>query len=207
MNILDRLSSVRGERDNLADIALAEELAASKDLRAIRELVDHLTDRKRRLQSDCIKTLYELGEREPALIAPYVDDFAAQLTSKNPRMIWGAMCALNAATTAEPGAVYPHLSAIVKAAEGESVIARDHCVFILAKLCRSGYQRDCFPILLTMIRTAPINQLPSYCERAAEAANGQDRKKLVLLITKRLEEVEQRPKRARIEKVLKRLRK
>ena len=205
MTVIDRLSNSLGDRDHAADIALAEDIVRTKNVVAIRELVDHLPDKNRHLQSDCMKTLYEIGERVPELIAPYVDEFAAQLTSKNPRMIWGAMCALDGCASAEPDAVFPYLAKIVEAAEGESVVSRDHCVNILAKLSLAGHAQKCFPILLDIIRTAPINQLPSYCEKAAEAVMEKERATLACLIRIRLEDVEQRPKRVRMEKVLKKL--
>jgi len=69
MNVIDRLSSSLGDRDNVANIALAEDIVRSKDVNAIRELVEHLQDKDKRLSSDCIKTLYEIGERESKLIA------------------------------------------------------------------------------------------------------------------------------------------
>ncbi len=205
MSILERLSSSRGERGNVADIALAEELSQRPNTTAIRELVEHLNVRDRRLQSDCMKTLYEIGERAPELIAEYVKDFASHLASKNPRMIWGAMCALDGCASANPNGVYAHLDAIVKAAEGESVIARDHCVNILAKLTNAGHAKKCFPILLEIIRHAPINQLPAYCERAATAVPEKENGALAALINLRLAEVEQKPKRVRMERVLRKL--
>src|SRR6266550_3796169 len=102
MTVLDRLSSVRGERDNVADIALAEDIVRTKDTAAIRELVEHLQEKNVRLQSDCVKTLYEVGEREPKLIGKYTDDFAALLTSTNQRLVWGAVTALDACASANP---------------------------------------------------------------------------------------------------------
>lgn len=206
MTIIERLSSSLGDRDNVADIALAEEIASTGDRDAILELVEHLNAKNRRLQSDCIKTLYEIGERRPELIVAYTDEFAPLLTSKNPRLVWGTMCALDACASANAEAVYPHLDAILEAARGESVIARDHAVGILVKLCQAKHAKKCFPILLDIIRTAPLNQLPSYCEKTAEAATGAQREELAKLVRMRLPEVaDQKAKKARMEKVLKRL--
>ncbi len=206
MSILDRLSSIRGERDNAADIALAEDIARTKNKAAIKELVEHIGDKNRRLQSDCIKTLYEVGERLPELIAPYTDEFAGLLTSKNQRLVWGAMCALDGCASVKPERVHAHLKSILKATDGESVIARDHAVSILTKLIQNKYGRECFPILLDLVRTCPVNQFPSYAEKAAEVAEAENRVALIKTITKRLPDVEdQKAKKVRIEKVLKRL--
>src|ERR1051325_109740 len=104
MSILERLSSVRGDRDNVADVALAEDIVKTKNRKAVAELVGHLGDKDKRIVSDCIKTLYEIGERDPKMIANYVDDFATLLASKPQRLVWGAVTALDAATSADPDA-------------------------------------------------------------------------------------------------------
>jgi len=204
MTVIQHLSSSRRQTDNSANIALAEDIVRSQDKKALNELVEHLHDKNKHIQSDCIKTLYEIGEREPKLIADYVDEFAALLASKNQRLVWGAMCALDGCVSANAKAVYQHLSFILKVAEGESVIARDHAVIILSKLCIAGHNSECFPILLDILREAPVNQVPAYAEKAASVVTKEDRNKLESVITIRLKDVaEYKPKVARLEKVLK----
>jgi hypothetical protein len=208
MSAIQRLSSSLGDSDNAANIALAEDIIYTQDFAAICELVEHLHDKNKRRQSDCIKTLYEIGEREPKLIAEYADEFAGLLTSKNQRLVWGAMCALDDCASWNPKAVYSHLHAILKAAEGESVIACDHAVSILAKLCADKHEKECFPILLDILRNAPVNQVPAYAETAASVVTKENRNKLASVITLRLKDVaEFKPKIKRLEKVLKQLQK
>jgi len=206
MNVIDRLSSSLGDSDNAANISVAEDIVKTKDASAIRELVEHLHDKNKRLQSDCIKTLYEIGEREPKLIAKYTDDFAELLCDKNQRLVWGAMTALDGCASANPEGVFAWLSEILKAADGESVIARDHAVSILAKLTKGKHAAKCFPILLDMVKTSPVNQLPSYAEKAAEVVPPNAKSSLAKLIEKRMIDVKKHPaKQKRLEKVLKRL--
>src|SRR5690349_22821742 len=47
-------------------------------------------------RSDSIKVLYEIGTEKPALIAKHSQVFTKLLQSKNNRMQWGAMAALDA---------------------------------------------------------------------------------------------------------------
>jgi len=204
MSVIERLSSVRGERDNISDIALAEDIVRTKDTAAIRELVENLHAKNARLQGDCIKTLYEAGDREPKLIGKYTDEFASLLTSKNQRLVWGAVTALDACTSANPEGVYAHLDAIIKAANGESVIARDHAVKILVKLLSGKHAEECLPILFKIIKAAPINQFPTYGEEAERALKGDDRKKLAKILRARLDEAEG-AKLKRTEKTIKKL--
>jgi hypothetical protein len=204
VSVVERLSSVRGERDNIADIALAEDIVRTKDTTAIRELVEHLHEKNARLQGDCIKTLYEVGEREPKLIGKYADEFASLLTSKNQRLVWGAVTALDACAGANSEGVYAHLDAIIKAANGESVIARDHAVKILVKLSNGKHADECTPILFKIIKTSPVNQLPTYGEEAETVMKSVDRKKLAKLLQSRVEKVEG-AKLKRMQKTIKKL--
>lgn len=56
--------------------------------------MDNLENKDRNIQGDCIKTLYETGYRNRELIAGYLPNFLALLTSENNRMVWGGMIAL-----------------------------------------------------------------------------------------------------------------
>jgi hypothetical protein len=207
MSILERLSSALGERTNSANVALAEDIVRTRNKLAIEELITHLNDKHERVSSDCLKTLYEIGEREPKLIADHVDEFATLLTSKKQRAVWGAITALDMAATANPVGVHAHLKAIVRAADGESVIARDHAVHILRKLCVVGYERECFPILLKMISDAPVNQWPTYAEQAAEVVYNKQRMKLLAeIVTSRMGSIaEHKTKTLRMQKLLRKL--
>src|SRR5262245_32430609 len=102
MSVLQKLASALGRRDETPNQELAKSIAASKDAGAVAELVEHLADKNKDIQSDCIKVLYETGERNPALIAPHIEVFAKLLDSKNNRLAWGAMTALDAIADADP---------------------------------------------------------------------------------------------------------
>ena len=91
MSVLDRLACSLGRNDEVPNQELAAEIAKKGDKQAVKELIENLQNRDKANQNDCIKVLYEVGERNPGLIAPYVSEFLDQLSSKNNRMIWGAM--------------------------------------------------------------------------------------------------------------------
>ena len=71
MNIIDMLASSQEQKGNETNILLAKELAASENHEGITELVRNLMNKDKRIQSDCIKTLYEIGHIKPELIADY----------------------------------------------------------------------------------------------------------------------------------------
>lgn len=205
IDILEHISSALDRKDEAPNVELAIRIVDSNDTQAIEDLVQHLSA-KRAIQNNCIKVLYEIGERNPVLIAPYLTDFLALLSSKNNRLQWGGMTALACISQVEPAGIYAHLTDIVEAASKGSVISRDQAVNILIRLSGNPeYGQDSFELLLEQLRTCPTNQLPMYAERALPVI-GQDRRAaFVSALEGRLPEVEKESKRKRIEKVIRRL--
>ncbi len=168
MGVIQELASVNGERGDTADIALAARIAETGDTAALRELVDHLDDPDQGIRSDCVKTLYETGYRNPALLVPHAGRFLKLLAEKNNRLVWGGMIALS--TIAEPAAAVIHreLPLIRKTMGKGSVITVDAGVRVLAGMGVSGeaYGEEIRPILLEHFRTYPVKYLPNHAEMA-----------------------------------------
>ena len=97
MSVIDKLASSLGRRDEVPNQELAKEIVLSQDVEAVKVLVENLSNKKA-IQNDCVKVLYEIGERAPKLISKHIDEFIAHLTSKNNRLQWGAMTALGTIT-------------------------------------------------------------------------------------------------------------
>ncbi len=208
MTILSKLANAQEGRGEGRNIELAKTIALAGDEAAVNELVKNLSNKKREIQNDCIKTLYEIGERKPALIADYYEDFIQLLDSKNQRLIWGAITALSKITLQQPEAIYEALPQILEAVDKtQSVIARDHTVYILAELSTVERYNEAFELLIEIIMKAPVNQLAMYAEKAGEVATKSNKSILSEALICRLEDLEQEPKRKRIEKVLKKLEK
>jgi len=93
MSVIDKLATSLSRRDELPNKELAQEIVGNKDAAAVKELVQNLRNKNKGIQGDCIKTLYEVAETEPTLVAIYVNDILALLHSNNNRMQWGAMTA------------------------------------------------------------------------------------------------------------------
>src|SRR5262245_57511213 len=106
MSIVNKLASALDRRDEVPNQELAEAIVRKRDKAAVQELVENLTNKNKNIQSDCIKVLYEIGEREPALIAEHHDAFGKLLDSSNNRLAWGAMTALDTIAAVKPAAVF-----------------------------------------------------------------------------------------------------
>ncbi len=206
MSVLDRLASALGRRDEVPNQELARALAASGDTAAIAELAGALGAATAAIQGDAIKTLYEIGALRPELIAPHLEVFFAALKSRNNRLVWGAMTAIDAVAAVCAERIGARLPEILDAAERGSVIAKDHCVGILASLASQPHgPPQAWAHLLGMVRVGAVNQTPMYAEAALRAAPANDPRALEAVVRMRLEDIHHPPKRARLEKVLRKL--
>lgn len=205
MSVLGRLASALGRNDERPNVELAETLAASPDAAAVAELVAAL-DGPAALANDAIKVLYELGERRPELVALYAEEFIAQLGSRNNRMVWGALSAIDTVATVRAEEVIVALDTILAAADAGSVIAKDKANAILVKLAMAGHGDQVLPILISRLGDAAPNQFPTYAEQIATVVDAEQKPRLIEVLEARLPGVEGSAKRSRVEKLLRRLR-
>lgn len=203
MSVLGRLASALGRNDERPNVELAEVLADKPDAAAVAELAGALTGPVA-VANDAIKVLYELGARRPELVAMHLPAFLALLGSKNNRNVWGALQAVESVTDAAPAQAYAALPAVLAAADKGSVIARDKAVQILVKLIAAGHA-DAVPTLLERVAAGAPNQFPTYAEQAAVVLSGADHEKLAAILAQRVGDIETPSKKARVEKLLKRL--
>jgi len=206
MNVIDQLASSIGRRDEVPNQELAERIAKKSDKAAVEELVEYLLHGTKDIQNDCIKVLYEIGERKPALVAPYIKQFVALLESKNNRLQWGAMTALNTITLEDPAAIFSSLKKIMAATDLGSVITNDQAVSMLIKLCSiKKYADDAFTLLIGKLQKSPTNQLPMYAEQAVPIVDDKKKATFLKTLTSRLADIEKESKRKRVEKVIRKL--
>lgn len=107
--MIEKIAFNLGRNDEKPNIDLAIELINSKDLDGIKEIVDRLKNKKEQIANDRIKVIYEIGERNPQLIAEYVLDFINLLKSKNNRLVWGCMTAISKITFLKPKDVFKNM--------------------------------------------------------------------------------------------------
>lgn len=207
MKALDLIATSLNRRDDKPNQELADEIIKSKRTDWVKELVENLSNKDKNIQSDCIKVLYEIGERGAAeLIAPYFFEFGKILEGKNNRLIWGAMIALDTIASVNPKGIYTLLSTVVKGIDKGSVITIDHGVSILAKLSAfSEYTNTTFPLLLEQLKKCPPKQLPMYAERSVVAVNKANKQQFIDLLVFRMTEMDKDSQKKRIEKVIKKL--
>lgn len=198
------LASSMGRRDEHPNIALAEKIVASGDTKKVEELIALLQDAKQDVRSDCIKALYEIGDRNPAMIVSYADVFVQLLTDKQNRMQWGAMHALSSMASLVRSRLYKIVPKLLAVAAKGSVITRDHMIKILAEIGKEKkYSLEMFHLLNEQLLNCPVNQLPSYAEKTAGITNKETKSILLQTIALRLKTIEIDTKRKRLEKLIK----
>lgn len=206
MTVLNKLASALNRRDEVPNQELAADIVLRKDASAVSELIQGLSDKNRNIQSDCIKVLYEIGERDPKLIVKHRQVFGNLLDSKNNRLVWGAMTALDQIALADPKGVFGMLDVFCAKADTGSVITRDHVVGILTKLgSLKPYADACLPLVVDQLKTCPNNQFPMYAEMSLTMASDKNKSSLRKAINGRLAKLEKESQKKRVEKVLKRL--
>lgn len=206
MSVISRLASSLNRRDEVPNQELAEEIVANADGAAVASLVENLNHKSKDIRHDCIKVLYEIGDRKPSMIAEYAQQFAELLDNRDNRLQWGGMTALNAIANERPEVVFASVPRLAAVADKGSVITRDNFVEILIKLSRiSTYADLTLPLLNEQMLSCPPNQLPMYAENALPVMAGTHKPDFVRTLTSRLGDLEKEPKRKRVEKVLKRL--
>jgi hypothetical protein len=203
MTAVEKIACRQGRRDEGPNIALAEALCLSRDKKGVREIVAGLRDPDENVQSDCIKVLYEIGHRQPALIAPYVDKFAFLLNSRRNRLIWGGMAALAAAASLKPRETYAHIDLILKAFARGSVITVDNGVTVLASLSAAvaRYEKKLWPVIVRHLESCRPKELPQHAERAAAGVNRRNVASFRGILERRLEQLSG-PQKKRVQKIL-----
>jgi len=207
MAAYELLATNLNRNDDEPNQQLAVEIIRTKRTDWVEELVGHLNDKNKSIQSDCIKVLYEIGERgAPELIALYAPELVSLLESKNNRLVWGAMTALDMITPVNPKAVFENLPAIIKTIDQGSVITIDHGVGVLAGLAGfDEYTQTAFPLLMEQLRRSPFKQLPMYAGKSVATIKSSNKKEFIELLESRLFEMEKDSQKKRIEKMISKL--
>jgi hypothetical protein len=201
MSVINLLSSSQGQKGNEANIVLAKEISASNNKGAVRELVENLSNKNKNIQSDCIKTLYEIGYIKPELIADYHGEFIKLLTSKNNRLVWGGMIALSTITDLKHAEIFDSLNIIMDTVNRGSVITIDAGVEILARLNKHAkYVNVTEPLLMEQLWKCPIKQLPMYIEKSIASIRKEGKEIYLTLIERRKKDCDNDSQAKRLEK-------
>ncbi|MDZ4159232.1 MAG: hypothetical protein U1B80_05510, partial [Anaerolineaceae bacterium] len=167
------------------------ELAHHHDQQGIHEIALNLWNTDPKIQSDCIKVLYEIGYLFPELIATYGDDFLKLLKSRNNRLVWGSMIALSTIAALKADDLFTHYKEIVAVMEKGSVITVDNGIKVLAALAahNSAFSEKIFPYLIKHLAACRPKDVPQHAEITAVAVAPQYKAGFIGVLEKRMEDM------------------
>jgi hypothetical protein len=206
--MIGKLAYSLGRNDEEPNIELALELIKTKDGKGINEIVDGLNNPCEQIANDCIKVLYEIGEREPQFIAEYVEVFIKLLRSRNNRLVWGSMTALSKIASIKPQEIFDNLDTVIKVYEKGSVITVDNSISVFAELAKAGlkYERKVFPIIIKHLETCRPKEVGQHSERAFVCVTKNNSELFKKTLLKRHDSLTE-PQRKRVDKLLKKIEK
>lgn len=206
MSVIDKLAASLGRKDDKPNQDLAKELAEKEDTKAIEELLENLNHKDPKIASNCIKVLYEIGYIKPELIKDFANEFIDLLTSKNNRLVWGGMIAVQTITSLSPKKIWKRRGEIINAFEKDSVITQDRAIMSLAELSSidKEYEKRLFPIILDYLDNCRAKSFPQYAESVFIAINKGNKDEYLRILESRLSNLEGTRKK-RIEKLIKKV--
>jgi hypothetical protein len=187
MSNLEKLSSRHGRRAEDLNKILARELVDQYATDGIKEIVEHLSNPDKHIQSDCASVLEEVGRLEPELLTPYITDYLALLKNKNNRMVWGGMILLAMTADRVPDELFSHRETLIQAIQTGSVITQDQGIKTLALVAaaKPSYNEALFPFFLDHLHMCRPKSLPQHSESVALAVTVENKDRFLAVIMER----------------------
>lgn len=191
MSVINKLASQLNINGAVPNVELAHELACAENNSGIKEIIENLSNKNKRIQSDCIKVAYEIGQVKPELIRQYAQDFLELLKSRNNRLVWGGMSALATIADLIPETIMVHLDLVKKTIKEGSVITVDRGIITLAKLAAVSEKNNdlIFPFLLQHLKNCKSKEIPPHSESILCAITDENKTEFLNVLREREDEL------------------
>ena len=187
MTILNQLASQLNREDEKPNIELAHQLVNDNNTTGIDEVIENLSNKDRKIQHDCIKVAYEIGQAMPELIGKYALIFIQLLKSRDNRLVWGGFTAISTIAEVSSAILMEHLETLFSTIKKGSVITVDKGILTLSKLAsvNSQYNERIFPFLLQHLETCRSKEVPQHAESTFIAVTHENKESLLNVLEKR----------------------
>lgn len=191
MSVLEQLASSLNIRGDEPNQELAGKLVDHQDREGIKELAENVGHKNANIASDCIKTLYEIGYKDPALIEEHVAVFLKAIHSRNNRLVWGGMIALGTIADRKAPEIFQQVDFIINTFENGSVITIDNAVLVLAKVASAGpdYEKVIFPALIHHLKGCRAKEIPQHAEKTLYAIHTGNMDTFLRVLESRMDEM------------------
>jgi hypothetical protein len=183
---IEKIAYHLGRRDEVPNQELAKELALSKNIEGIEEIGSYLSSKNKSEASDCLKVLYEIGYIDPELIVDYKDQFIELLSSKNNRMVWGAMIGLSSIAKVKASEIYEHKDLILEKIETGTVITNVWGVYTIINMAANGYYENLKAVLFNLQATCRDVDFAKRAESMIDIFKKEDLEEFIAILENRL---------------------
>jgi len=189
MPVLSKLASAQDRRDEEPNKDLGRELVENHDIEGIREIAKNLWNKDKRVQTDCLSVLEQVGLLKSELIENYAADFIELIFSKDNRLVWAAMINLALIADKKPQEIFEQYDDIVRVIEKGSVITKDNGIKIFAKVASTSteYKEVIVPYLMEQLRRCRSKSVPQYAESIRVAVNLENQEQYLGILNERLD--------------------
>jgi hypothetical protein len=191
MKTLKKIAFYQNRRDEIPNQELAAQLAKTENKKGIAEIAANLNNKNKNIQSDCLKVLYEIGYRRPDLIAMYADAFLDLLSSKNNRMVWGAMIGLGTTSSLKSKEIWNRVADVVTATEEGSLISFIWGIKTLSQVAAKKEQDADYivPRLKRYFKKCNPRDVPSHLESMVPAITKENKESFIRIAETRKAEM------------------
>jgi hypothetical protein len=135
MEILNQLSSQKGDKTEIANRLVAEKCIANPKLLA--EIAIGLEIQDKKLRSDCIEVFTFVSEVKPEFVVPYAENICPLLYNKETKTRWEAVHTLSFIAEKIPDIVFSVLPVLQSLVENDkSTIVRDYAMDTIANYAK-----------------------------------------------------------------------
>ncbi|MGB0678168.1 MAG: hypothetical protein ACPGUV_00735 [Polyangiales bacterium] len=154
---------------------LAEILAADNPGQQVAKVAEALRDSRTSAAVQAARTLAELTEHKPELLAPVTDKIVAGFAASNRRAVQSCADALPAVAKLAPARVARHLDKLRAAFEQTQAVGQDGLVRTFAALCAASvaYQKRLEPVLTVALEGAEGKTLLRWTQTVLPALKGE----------------------------------
>ena len=135
MNILNQLSSQKGDKTEISNKLVAEKCLDNP--RILAEIAVGLEDTDKKLQSDCIEVFAIVSETKPEFVVPYTENIVPLLYCKETKTRWETVHTLSYIADKIPdviSSILPVLQSLVE--KDKSTIVRDYATDTVANYAK-----------------------------------------------------------------------
>ena len=154
MSILNDLSSQKGDKTEESNRKVTVQCISNPDL--IIEIIEGLSAKDKKLQSDCAEVCTMIAEKNPDLIVPFAEKIIPLITTKETKTRWEIFHTLLFIADKIPGYIFSVLAEIEDITEKDkSTIVRDYASETIANYAKAGkeHSEKAFIILKKILKT------------------------------------------------------